>query len=74
MQNGTATIESCMNVPQKFKNKTINNSAISFLGIYKKTGNEYHKGLTAAVFTIAKIQNTLNVHQQRPQIIFPDRP
>lgn len=71
MQNGTATIESSMNVPQKFKNKTINNSAISFLDICrKKNGNVYHKGIIAALLTIAKIKNSLNVHQQRPQIVF----
>ena len=36
MQNGVATVENSMEVPQKVKNRTTYNTAIALLGIYSK--------------------------------------
>ena len=63
---GTATIENSVEIPQKTKNRIAIRSSNPSPGIYSdkiRIQKDTHTPIfTAALFTIAKTQNNLNVH------------
>ena len=68
MYVGAATMEDSMEVPQKIKTELPYDPAIELLGIYPDETLIQKDTCTpmfiAALFTIAKTQNNVNVHRQ----------